>query len=364
MNYHPQQHSYLQRLGLYFEFICFAFLVCISSSCREKQKPPDYKKDKSSTVLFKRTQSLQVTAKKMRSSSFQRFITSTGVIKMGPKTPVKSLQTGRINYLPLEEGQKVKKGQIICELDQSQILLDLQHQATIVEYLKERLEDLRKRDKLLSPEGRESLLLLQAEEVKQKILENQQENTRIKSSIDGRIDRLFVQLGEVVSKGAPIAEIIDLSQVTVLADVHQEDAPYLKKGMRVEIRLSQDPQQVFLGEVKRVALEADPTTHRFELEISLANLQEKFLPGMSVQVKARGPYMKNVFLVPKSAVIEKEEDSFVFVSKGSRAESRKVILGPESEENWIVHSGLKEGDLVITSQATRLTDGDPVEITD
>jgi membrane fusion protein (multidrug efflux system) len=303
-----------------------------------------------------------VTAKKLLRSSFQRFITSTGVIKIGSKFPVNSLLTGRINYLSVEEGQKVKKDQIICELDQTSILLDLQHQVTIVEYLKERLENFRKRGKLLSPEGRESVLLLQAEEVKQNILENQRENTRIKIPIDGRIYRLFIQPGEVVSEGAPIAEVVDLSQVTVLADVHQEDLPYLKKGMRVEIRLSQDPQQVFLGEVIRVALEADPTTHRFGLEISLVNLQEKFLPGMAVQVKARGPFMKNVFLVPKSAVIEKEGESFVFVSKSSRAESRKVILGPESEGRWIIHSGLTEGELIITSQAAHLNDGDPVEI--
>jgi hypothetical protein len=83
---------------------------------------------------------------------------------------------------------------------------------------------------------------------------------------------------------------------------------------------------------------------------------------MAVQIKARGPYMKNVFLVSKSAVIEKEGESFVFVSKSSRAESRKVIFGPESEGKWIVHSGLTEGELVITSQTAHLTDGDPVEI--
>lgn len=362
MNYHQQNNFRLQRLDICLKVLCFLFLVCMSSSCKEKPKPPDYKKDKSSTVLFKRTQSRQVTAKKMVRSSFQRFITTTGTIKIGSKTPVKSLSAGRINYFSLEEGQKVEKNQLIGELDQTQILLNLQYQATIVAFLKERLENFRESGKLLSTEGRELDLLLQAEEVKQKILENQQENTRIKSPIDGRISRFFVQPGEVVSIGTLVAEITDLSQVTVLADVHQEDLPFLKKGMRVEIRLSENPQQVFLGEVIWVALEADPITHRFGLEISLVNLQEKFLPGMAVQVKARGPFMKDVLLIPKSAVIEKEGESFVFVSKNSRAESRKVILGPESEGNFIVHSGLTEGELVITSQTAHLTDGDPVEI--
>jgi RND family efflux transporter MFP subunit len=132
--------------------------------------------------------------------------------------------------------------------------------------------------------------------------------------------------------------------------------------MRVEIRLIQNPRQVFLGEVVRVALEADPQTHRFSLEISLVNLQEKFLPGMAVQIKIRGPFMKNVLLVDKSAVREQQGESYLFVLKGSSAELRSVILGPESDGKLIVHSGVKEGEQIIISPPPGLVDGDTVEI--
>ncbi len=357
--YHNQLFYYFR---LHFLFLCFIFLTSTALSCKEKQKPPDFKKDTSSTVLFNKDSSHPVSVERMVRSSFQRFIISRGIVKIGPKFPVNSMIGGRVGNVTVEEGQSVGRDQIICELDQTPILLDLQYQATIIEYQRERLEDFRDKDAMKSREARELAYLLQAEETRQKILENRRENTRIKSPVDGRIQRLFIQPGEVVVKGGPIALVIDISQVTVIADAHQEDLPHLKKGTRVEIRLVQDPRQVFLGEIVRVALEADPETHRFGLEISLVNLQEKFLPGMAVQIKIRGPFMKNVLLVDKSAVREQQGESYLFVLKGSSAALRSVILGPESDGKLIVRSGVKEGEQIITSPSAGLADGDTVEI--
>lgn len=347
---------------LHFLFLCIIFLICTTLSCKEKQKPPDFKKDTSSTVLFQKDSAEAVSVEKMVRSSFQRFIISNGVVEIGPKFPVNSMIGGRISNVSLEEGQRVGRDQIICELDQTPILLDLQYQAAIIEYQKERLENFQGNNALETREVRELSYLLQAEQTRQKILQDRRMNASIKSPVDGRIQRLFVQPGEVISKGAPIALVIDISQVTIIADVHQEDLPHLKKGTRVELRLSQDPRQVFLGEVVRVSLEADPETHRFPMEISLVNLQEKFLPGMAVQIKIRGPFMKNVLLADKSAVRERQGKSYLFVLKGSHAKLREVILGPESEGKLIVHSGVKEGEQIIISPSAHLTDGDPVEI--
>ncbi len=83
---------------------------------------------------------------------------------------------------------------------------------------------------------------------------------------------------------------------------------------------------------------------------------------MVVQVQIRGPFMKNVFLVPKSAVRKQDGEFYVFVLQDSRAESRKITIGPESKGKLIVHSGLKEGEQVIISSVARLNEGDQVEV--
>ena len=343
--------------------LCLILLFSTGISCKEKQKPPDFKKDTSSTVLFKKEKPARsVVVERIARSSFQRFIISTGIVAPGTMFPVKSLLAGRVKSLAVEEGQDIKSGQIICELDQTQLLLDLQHQAAVVGYQKERLRNPQDGESLPTTEVSELALLLQTEEARQKLLENRLDGVRIKSPIAGQIQQIFVQPGEVISQGAHIADVIDLSQVTIRTDVHQDDLPYLKRGMRVEVYLNQDPSQVFLGEVVRVALEADPSTHRFGLDVSLINLKGTFLPGMEVQVKIRGPFMKNVLLIPKSAIRKHNGKYNVFVVKDSYAEFREVTLGPQSEGKWIVHSGIKEGEQLIIFQIPHLVDGEPVEI--
>jgi RND family efflux transporter MFP subunit len=345
--------------------LCVALFAGAISSCKEKQKPPDFKKDTSGTVLFKKDDSVKtVSVERIVYSSFQRFITADGVVKPGPKFPVNCLFMGKIDQIQVEEGQDVQRDQTLCELDKTTILLDLQHQAAVVEYRRERLRNLQDSDaaNLESAETRESARLLKAEEARLRILENQLEHTRIKSPADGRVYRIFVRPGEVVPAGAPVAEILDISQVSISADMHQEDLASVKKGMRVEVRLRQDPRQVFLGEVVHVDLEADPQSHRFAFDVSLANLQEKFLPGMEAEIKIKGPFMKNVILIPKSAVKKERGELFVFVTRNSHVELQKVSLGPESDGKWIIRSGLKAGEQIVANQVDRLSDGDKIEI--
>ena len=83
---------------------------------------------------------------------------------------------------------------------------------------------------------------------------------------------------------------------------------------------------------------------------------------MVAQIKIRGPFMKNVLLVPKSAVRKQDGEFYVFVMQNSRAESRKITPGPESKGKLIVHSGLKEGEQVIIFSVARLNEGDQVEV--
>lgn len=143
--------------------------------------------------------------------------------------------------------------------------------------------------------------------------------------------------------------IADLSTIWVIADIYESEAPEIKVGQAATVTLSYAPGRSYRGKVTYINPQLDNTTRTLKVRVELANPGFALKPDMFVNVELGIGYGKQV-VVPQEAVMDSGAEQLVFVAHdGGYFEPRKVQLGAKVDHEFIVLSGLKAGERIVTS---------------
>ncbi len=143
--------------------------------------------------------------------------------------------------------------------------------------------------------------------------------------------------------------IADLSTIWVLADIYEYEAPEIKVSQPVKITLAYFPGRIYRGRVAYIYPQLDNTTRTLKVRIELPNPGFALKPDMFANVEAEIYYGQHI-VVPEEAVMDSGAEQLVFVAhEGGYFEPRKVKLGAKVDNEFIVLSGLKAGERVVTS---------------
>ena len=172
--------------------------------------------------------------------------------------------------------------------------------------------------------------------------------TRIVAPMDGLITVRKAEVGTTVPSGSPIFQMVDLNQIWVAAWIDATQVAQLRPGQPAAIKLRSG--RLFQGEVARLNQEADTVTRELEVDVKFAQLPEPLVIGEEAEVdittgRQTGP------AVPLSAVITKNGQQGVIVADKGRGRFQKVTLGLHDGKQTVVLTGLKEGELVIVNPA-------------
>ncbi len=149
-------------------------------------------------------------------------------------------------------------------------------------------------------------------------------------------------------------ESINSSMVWLMADVPEAQLHEISKGEAVHITFAAFPDKIFNGRTESVGEIIDPTTREIKIRISLANPENKFLPGMFAQLDF-GNKLHEAFILPLTAVITVEGKNYVFVQTSANIFERKQITIANSDgSKLVVLDGIETGDKVVTSGAMLL----------
>ena len=176
--------------------------------------------------------------------------------------------------------------------------------------------------------------------------------TELRAPFSGYIADLQVQQGEQVSAGKECFKLVDLSQIEVELQVLESEVGLVRKGRRAEVTFPAYPGETFSGRVVHVNPVVDPETKTTKVTVRLDNPDRRILPGMFAYAKLEAQIFKNRFLVPKDAILIRDQRKLVFVVRDGLAKWCYVDTGLENEEFVeILDStfGLKPGEMVITS---------------
>ena len=311
--------------------------------------------------------------------------TTTSTVKSETEVTLSAQRTGRVVRLPVKEGDIVKAGALIAQLDlteesvQSESVLS-QSKATFDE-----AEKNLQRSQGLFDKGMISQQDLDAVRRTYEVARSQysaaQEDDKVKKNysivrapFDGVVSRKYTEVGELLMPGKQIVTIVNPDKIYVLATIDEVDVGRLKLGQPVGITVDAFPGDKFSGTVKRIS----PIVSGGKLETRTADVwiyfdkkEQRIKPGMSADVEILVATLENVLSVPSQAVIEREGKKQIYQADGSplKPGSKGVVkLRPVEigETNWSytqITSGLKAGDYVVTTpEASGLKDGAKVKI--
>ena len=272
---------------------------------------------------------------------------------IAPQTPF------RIEKIFAEVGDHVKAGQLLAKMDatslkQAKIQLDNQE----IEF--KRIDELYKvggASKSAWDAQKTSL------EVARETYKNLVENTQLLSPISGIVTARNYDSGDMYSGGNPIYTVEEIRPVKLMVNVSESLFTKVKKGHEVDIRLDVYGDEVFKGKVNLVYPTIDPATRTFPVEIKIANSDERVRPGMFARVTMSFGHMDHVVAPDRSIVKQSGAgDRYIYVCKDGKVSSQKVELGRRMGDKYEIISGVEDGDQVVITGQSRLTNGMEVEI--
>jgi len=157
--------------------------------------------------------------------------------------------------------------------------------------------------------------------------------------------------GQNVTPGTVLYKVADLSTVWAIANVFQEDIPYVKVGMETSVDLPSMQGRTFAGKVRFIAPVLDPTTKTAAVRIAIRNTPDMVLkPQMFANVQIISPVAKNALSVSRQSVLHTGTRDVVIVALGNGLfKPREVKLGMSAGGYVQVLSGLAEGETIVTS---------------
>ncbi len=178
---------------------------------------------------------------------------------------------------------------------------------------------------------------------------------RIKAAYDGVIMAPAVLQGDLVMHGATLCNITSHSK-SIKAEVNQDDLDAVRKARRVLVKLFSHPGKTFPGTLSKVLPIGNQGTQRFTVFIDLPDLPADVLSGQTGEASFIADERPDVLLVPRSALL----GSDCFVLKGDRLERRHLTLGLTTLSHAEVLTGLAEGEPVVTKDPDLRRDGEKV----
>ncbi len=185
-------------------------------------------------------------------------------------------------------------------------------------------------------------------------------NTLILSPVNGFVSKRAADPGAFVSQNVPVLDVVDISTVRLVANVVEKDLTEMQSGNSTKVEVDAYPGEVFTGRIARVSPVLDPATRTAQIEIEIANPEARLKPGMYARVIVTTSTKKQALVVPANAVVDLGGRRGVFVPLNESAVFRALVLGAEQKDVVEILGGLAEGDIVITTGASSLRDGDRI----
>ncbi len=293
---------------------------------------------------------------------------STAVIEADRAATVTTKTSGIIIDILVEEGDVVKKDDVLLVLESDEQVLSLR--SAEANYAKS-LNNYERAKQLISKglTNKEQIDNLKFEtQALKSTLDQAKMNlsfTRVKAPFDGVVVKRLVKIGNLIQNATAVFEVVDFNSLQAKIDVPEHQWSYMKPGLAVQFEFDAVADQSHVGEVIRVSPVVDSSSGTFEVTVSIDNSDMSLRPGLFAKADVIVDQKNDVVLVDKDAIIREDELSFVYLLKNTdEVDKVAVELGYEMPDAFEVVAGLTAGQEVITTGKNNLTPDVKVNVVD
>ncbi len=346
-----------KRLFLLLAVLLWAGLV--TTGCKDKEGQATIENQASQDPM------IPVSIIEVKPAPMQDVILLPGTTEAWQDVQVSADTAGRIEWIGPREGERVNKGDLLVKIDVSALKAALDHAAAqfkLADDLYQRRRRLFERkiiakEELDQSETQRTLAATDYEQIKVRY-----DHGFPRSPISGIINHLYVDTGEFIDTGKPLADIVNIDRIKINVQVPELDIRFVLRGQKTPVRIDAFPERALSGGVDFVAFKADPATKTFLVRTLIENPHGDIRPGMIARVVFVRQIIPDALAAPLFALVDKGGERLVFVEKDGVAHSRTVSIGVIEGDRVQVTSGLSPGDHLIVKGQTEVEDGMKVSV--
>ena len=273
--------------------------------------------------------------------------------------------SGRVTQILVDEGSRVSKGQTLAIINTNTLNIDLEtaeaaYNTALKHY--QRYQNAFSTGGVTQQQLDQAKLNLDNAKARMSQARIRIGDAHIKSSINGIVNKRYIEPGAVVSPGTQLFELVDVSRLKLKVNVNEYQVAQLKVGDRVSVKASVFPDKQFEGKITFIAAKADNAL-LFPVEIEIANAGNDLKAGMYGSAAFNFPNLAPTKVVPRSAFVSGVNSNEVFVVDQSQtARLKKVVSGRIFGDVVEILGGLEEGETVVTSGQINLVDGSKISV--
>jgi RND family efflux transporter MFP subunit len=304
-------------------------------------------------------------------------VTAAGQAEAIRRAAVLSRVDGTIQEVRIDENSLVADGDLLLQVDSTEYALAADRARADLVTAQARFQEMTFGDDgIADPQAREERNLLararsglaQAE-VALEEAEINLARTSIRAPFPGRVADLRVVEGQQASPGTELFTVVDLDPIKVEVQVLEAEIGYLTEGRRASVTFAAFPGETFSGRVSTINPVVDPETRTARVTVLLSNPRGRIKPGMYARVSLDATYFPDRILVPRSAILEKDRRTMLFVYEDGRAKWRYVTTGLENDTQVEIvpneeTSMVEPGEIVLVDNHYYIIHDAPVTLVD
>ncbi len=292
-------------------------------------------------------------------------IAVVGSLAANEAVDIKSEIDGEIKEIKFEEGQKVKKGDVLLVLDSAKLEANLnQAKATlsIGKTTYDRMNTLVESGAVSRQEFDQAKSVFDENQAQVQLLEAQLDDTIITAPFDGTIGERSISPGQVIAKNTLLTVLINDDPMKLELQAPERYLNKLSVGQKVDMKVAAFPEQTFEGEVYFIDPQVNDLTRTALVKAKVANPDSKLRRGMFAKILLTINSKPDALVVPETALISNGDNVMVFVVDAEKKANMSMVkTGIRFNGLVEITEGLKPGDRVITEGYQKIGPGSPVD---
>lgn len=305
---------------------------------------------------------------KVVTAAIKRQAMIDGIQALGTASANESIEiqpriSSRLERVAFDEGQVVRKDDLLVELENSEIVAGLAlAKAELSESLSiyNRSKSLATTQAISASNLDQLLAAVKIDEAQVEAARARLANTVIKAPFAGRVGLRRVSPGSFVNTDTIITTLDDVSKIKLDFSVPETFLTAVTTGMEIQAESIVYPERVFSGQVTSIDTRVDPVSRAVRIRALLPNKDGALKPGMFLTVELQRD-RGEVLVAPEQALVPEGSNQYVFVATDGMVEKRRITIGRRIPGFVVVSDGLSEGERVVTEGSGKVREGSAIE---
>ena len=339
------------------KLLVYGLLILFASACNDQRK-----EEKSKNKPLKAATLVEVVLAEKK--ELTEYVSTTGELLADEATQLGAEVSGIVNSIKFEEGQLVKKGELLLVLNNQDLQAELKEQKANLSLAEKKLERNRQ---LYQAKGISKDVLEETEttveSLKAKVqnLEADLGKTQVKAPFDGLVGLRNVSVGDYLAQNNSFAQLVDLKPIKISFALAEKYQNVIKVGDSIQF---ESPSLSTANKAAVFAVEpmVESASRTIQAKARYSNQDGALIPGGFVTVRYQVEDFDQAILIPNQAIIPELDGKKVYVIKKGKVQAQKVVSGIRRADQIQILEGLNEGDSVVSSGLLQIREGIPVRV--